>query len=35
MQQAEEVDQVFNPKQGSLVVDGEEEKFMDCLSEEL
>jgi len=34
MQQAEEVDQVFNPRQGSVVVDEDGEKFLDCLSEE-
>lgn len=34
MQQSEEVDHVFNPRQGSVVVDEDGEKFLDCLSEE-
>jgi uncharacterized glyoxalase superfamily protein PhnB len=34
LKQADEVDQVFNPRQGSVVIDEDGEKFLDCISDE-
>ena len=34
LKQADEVDQAFNPRQGSVVIDEDGEKFLDCLSDD-
>ncbi len=33
MKHADEVEQVFNPRQGSIVIDEDGEQFLDCISD--